>query len=151
MKKVFVIIGGIVLMIAIILGVTTCGILHVADEYIKEKEPEIRQYVQMNVTEQNTYIEKHMDEIFMSVSKEIKPEDKDIDKETLEKKKNDPELREAGIQLGRSLMASFAMGSENISKELSADDKTKYQTEADDLEPRIEAYGNIMKKYEKKN
>lgn len=149
MRKVFIIIGGILLMFAIILGVTTCGILHVADEYIKEKEPEVRQYVQMTETEQNSYVEKNMDELFMSISKEIKPDDKDIDQAKLEEMKNDPELRAAGIKLGRSILASFAMGSENISKELSAEDKTKYQAEADSLETRIDDYGKVMKKYQK--
>ncbi|MBQ6976404.1 MAG: hypothetical protein IJQ16_07630 [Selenomonadaceae bacterium] len=149
MKKVFIIIGGILLMFAIILGVTTCGILHVADEYIKEKEPEVRQYVQMTEADQNAYVEKNMDEIFMSISKEIKPDDKELDQAKLEQMKNDPELRDAGIRLGRSILASFAMGSENISKELNADDKAKYQAEADDLEPRIDAYGNALKKYQK--
>ena len=150
MKKVFMIIGGIVLVFAIILGVTTCGVLHVADEWSKEKEPEVRQYLQMTEADQNVYIEKHMDELFMSISDDIKPDDEDIDKETLDKMKNDPELRDAGIKLGRSLIATFAMNSENLSKELNADDKTKYKAEADDLDSRIETYGNIMKKYEKK-
>ena len=149
MKKVLIIIGGIVLLFAIILGVTTCGVLHVADEWAKEKEPEVRKYIQMTQAEQNAYIEKHIDELFMSISNEIKPEDDELDKEKLNQMKNDPELRDAGIQLGRSLLASFAMGSENISKELSADDKNKYQAEVDDLETRIKAYSDIMKKYEK--
>lgn len=151
MKKVFMIIGGIVLIFAIILGVTTCGVLHVADEWAKEKEPEVRQYMQLNETEQNVYIEKHMDEIFMSISKEIKPDDMKLDQAKLEQMKTDPELRDACIKLGRSLLATFVMGSENLSNELSVDDKTKYQAEADDLEKRLEIYGNIMKKYEKKN
>ena len=149
MKKVFMVIGGIVLIFAIILGVTTCGVLHVADEWAKEKEPEVQKYLQLTEAEQNVYIEKHMDEIFMSISKEIKPDDKEFDKEKWEQMKTDPELRDAGIKLGRSLLATFVMGSENLSKELSADDKTKYQAEADELETRLEIYSNIMEKYEK--
>ena len=149
MKKVLMIIGGIVLLFAIVLGVTTCGVLHVADEWAKEKEPEVRKYLQMTEAEQNVYIEKHMDEIFMSISKDIKPDDKELDKEKWEQIKNDPELRDAGIKLGRSLLATFAMGSENLSNELSADDKTKYQMEADELENRLETYNNIMGKYDK--
>ena len=149
MRKVLMIIGGIVLMFAIILGVTTCGILHVADEYIKEREPEVHQYVQMTETDQNAYVEKNMDELFMSISNEIKPDDENIDQAKLKEMENDPELRAAGIKLGRSILANFAMGSENISKELSDDDKKKYQAEADTLEACIDDYGKVMKKYEK--
>ena len=88
MKKVLVIIGCIVLLFAIILGVTTCGVLKIADDWAKEREPEVRQYLQMNEAEQNAYIEKHMDELFMGISNEIKPEDKELDKEKLSQIKN---------------------------------------------------------------
>lgn len=149
-KKILAIIGAIVIVTIVVLGITTCGVMKVADDWVKEKEPEMRQYVQMNEAEQNAYVEKHMDELFRRVdvyaekhSAESTPEDREVWK----KFENDPEAKAAGLQLGRSLVAALVMSSENITNELSTEDKAKYEKESNELETRTDAYTKIADKY----
>lgn len=149
-KKILAIIGAIVIVAIVVLGITTCGVMKVADDWVKEKEPEMRQYVQMNEAEQNAYVENHIDELFRRVDvyaekhpEEETPEDREIWK----KFESDPEAKAAGLQLGRSLVATIIMSSENIIKELSAEDKTKYENESNELGTRTDAYMKILEKY----
>ena len=150
LRKILAIIGAIVLVAIVVLGITTCGVMKVADDWVKEKEPEMRQYVQMSEAEQNAYVEKHMDELFRRIdvySKEHSAESTPEEREAWKKFENDPEAKAAGLQLGRSLVAALIMASENITKELSAEDKAKYEAEANDLEARTDAYTKIADKY----
>ena len=150
MKK-FLLIGGILgLMVLIVLGVTMCGVMKVANDWVKEKEPELRQYVQMTEVEQNDYVEKHMDELFRRVEEYAEGHRENAPKDQREKWaefEKDPEAKAAAIQLGRSIVAALIMASEPITAELSADDKAKYENEANDTEQRTEAYTKFMKKY----
>ena len=144
------IIGAIVVVAFIVLGVTTCGIMKVADDWVKEKEPELRQYVQMNEQEQNSYVEKHMDELFRRVDEYTESHKENSTQENRDnwaRFESDSEAKEAGIQLGRSLVAALIMASEPITNELSATDKEKYQAESEDIERRTEIYTSFMEKY----
>ena len=137
-------------MVLVVLGVTMCGVIKVADDWVKEKEPELRQYVQMTEVEQNEYVEKHMDELFRRVEEYAKGHSENASKEQREKwieLEKDPEAKAAGIQLGRSIVAALIMASDPITAELSADDKTKYENESNDTEQRTETYTKFMKKY----
>ena len=145
-KKILMIVGALVLVAIVVLGVTMCGVKQVADEKLKEKEPQLRQYVQMTEVDQNTYVEKNMNELFTTIIGELK-DDKEISKENLQKLESDPEAKEAGIQLGRSIVAMFIISSDNIVKDLSPADKDKYTKESDELSNRLETYRGFMKKY----
>ena len=145
-KKILMIIGALVLVAIVVLGVTMCGVKQVADEKLKEKEPQLRQYVQMTEVDQNTYVEKNMNELFTTIIGELK-DDKEISKENLQKLESDPEAKEAGIQLGRSIVAMLIISSDNIVKDLIPADKDKYTKESDELSNRLETYRGFMKKY----
>lgn len=150
MKKILLILGILGLMVLVVLGVTMCGVMKVADDWVKEKEPELRQYVQMTEVEQNEYVEKHMDELFRRVEEYAEGHSENVSKEQREKWiefEKDLEAKAAGIQLGRSIVAALIMASDPITAELSADDKTKYENEANDTEQRTETYTKFMKKY----
>ena len=146
-KKILAVIGAIVIVAFVVLGVTTCGIMKVADEALKEREPQLRQYVQMTEEEQNAYVEKNMDELFAGISREIKPDDTKIDKEKLAEMEKDPAVRAAGIQLGRSLVATFIISSDAILKDLSDEDKSKFQAESAEMEKRLEAHSKLVNAY----
>ena len=145
-KKILMIIGALVLICIVVLGVTMCGVKQVADEKLKEKEPQLRQYVQMTEVDQNTYVEKNMNELFTTIIGELK-DDKEISKENLQKLESDPEAKAAGIQLGRSIVAMLIISSDNIVKDLIPADKDKYTKESDELSNRLDAYHGFMKKY----
>ena len=146
-KKILAIVGAIVIVAFVVLGVTTCGIMKVADEALKEREPQLRQYVQMTEADQNVYVEKNMDELFAGISREIKPDNAEIDKEKFAQMEKDPAVRAAGIQLGRSLVATFIISSDAILKDLSDADKSKFQAEADELEKRLETHSQLVNTY----
>ena len=145
-KKILMIVGALVLVAIVVLGVTMCGVKQVADEKLKEKEPQLRQYVQMTEVDQNTYVEKNMNELFTTIIGELK-DDKEISKENLQKLESDPEAKAAGIQLGRSIVAMLIISSDNIVKDLIPADKDKYTKESDELSNRLDAYHGFMKKY----
>lgn len=150
MRKVFLIVGILAIMVFVVLGVTMCGVMKVADEWVKEKEPELRQYVQMTEIEQNEYVEKHKDELFRRVEEYVEAHQENASKEVREKWaefEKDPEAKAAGIQLGRSIVAALIMASEPIIKELSADDNAKYEKEASETEDRTEIYKKLLEKY----
>ncbi len=145
-KKILMIIGALVLVGIVVLGVTMCGVKQVAEEKLKEKEPELRRYVQMTEVDQNAYVEKNMNELFNTIIGEFK-EDQEISKENLKNLEEDPEAKAAGIQLGRSIVAMFVISSENIVKDLSPADKDKYTKESEDLNNRLDTYHGFIKKH----
>ena len=149
-KKILVILGILAFVGIVTVGVTTCGILKLTGDWVKEKEPELRQYVQMTEEEQNSYIEKNTDELFRKIDVYAEKNKDDLtaeEKESWKKFESDPEAKAASLQLGRSLVAGLIMSSENIVKELSAEDKEKYEKESELLSERTEIYKNLLEKY----
>lgn len=146
-KKILLILGALVLIGIVVFGVTMCGVKQVAEEKLKEKEPQLRQYVQMTEVDQNAYVEKNMNELFTTIIGELKNEN-ELSKEKMQRLEADPEAKAAGIQLGRSIVAMFIISSDNIVKDLSPADKEKYTKESDDLSNRLDAYNVFLKKYD---
>ncbi|MBR5913544.1 MAG: hypothetical protein IKZ58_04215 [Selenomonadaceae bacterium] len=149
-KKILVVLGIFAFVAIVTLGVTTCGVMKIADDWIKEKEPELRQYVQMTEDEQNAYVEKNRDELLrrIKVYAEKNPENTSPEqKETWKKIVEDPEVKAAGLQLGRSIVALLISSSDNITKDLSAEDKAKYEKEANELQERTDIYTKLLEKY----
>lgn len=144
MKKVLIVVGILVAIGAVIIGVASYGVVKVVDEAIKEKEPEFRQYISMNVEQQNAYVEKNLDFLLESAIKDSK---KIEEKENLEKVKADPEARKAGMELGRSIIASLILSSDSIVKDLNAEEKSKLRAESDNMSARMEKYFTILDKY----
>lgn len=143
----------------ILLGVLVLGVIGVAitgfvlheavDDAVKSKEPQLRQYVQLEEAAQNKYILDNAAELLqgMDLNKDGKPEDKE-QVELFVKANANPEVQKALVALGRSFMASAIMVSDPIVKDLSADAKAKYQQEESQLSANMQAYADIVKKIE---
>ena len=139
----------------ILLGVLILGVLafaiigygtyKVADETIKDKEPQLRQYLQMDEAAQNKYILDNINEILTKVDldNDGKPEDKEK-LELLMKLNEQPDIQKALIELGRSLVAGVIMLSEPIVNDMSSDIKAKYQKEYDEFERRLDKYSKLV-------
>ena len=137
-KKILAIVGAVVIVAVVVLGVTTCGIMKVADEALKEREPQLREYVKMTEEQQNDYVSKNMDDLTASIAAEDQKARKN-----LEKMKNVPEYRAACLKLGRSIMAMYIISSEPVTADLSEDDKAKYQAESDQLAANLDALSKV--------
>ena len=121
------------------------GTYKVVDNTLKEKEPQLRQYMQLNEAEQNKYILEHAQELLSQIdlNKDGKPEEKE-QLELLIKVNEKPEVQEALVDLGRALMAMGLTASEAIVKDMSADVKSKYEAEANNFTERFEKYAEIV-------
>lgn len=139
---VFAIIGVVAVIGFVALGY---GTYKVADEALKEKEPQLRQYLQMDTDAQNKYILDNINLILTKVDldKDGKPEEKEAI-EKLMKLNEQPDIQKAIVDVGRSLMASAIILSDSIVKDMSADIKAKYEKEAEELETRAQKYSKLV-------
>lgn len=117
------------------------GTYKAVDETLKGKEPQLRQYMQMDEVAQNQYILDNFSEIMAGVDldKDGKPEDRE-DFEKFMRANENPEIKQQLVDVGRSFMATAIMMSDGIAKDISADIEAKYQKEVDELEARIDKY-----------
>ena len=136
---------GLVVLGVIVVAIMGYGTYKVADEAIKEHEPQLRQYLQMDEAAQDKYILDNVNELLSNVDldKDGKPEDKET-LERLMKLNAQPEIQNAFINLGRSLLAGVIMLSDPIVKEMSADVKAKYQKESDEFKERADKYSKLI-------
>lgn len=139
LKKLLIAVG--VLAILGVVGVILVG--NKIDTVIKEKEPEFRQYLTMTPEEQNAYVEKNLD-IFMQM---VMRNSEEKAKAAYDKIKNDPEVRAAAVDFGRSVVAGFIMASEPIVKDMAEDMKAKIQAEVDAAQSRGDKYKALLEKY----
>ena len=144
-KKILAILGAIVLVAIIVLGITTCGVMKVADEALKEREPQLREYVKMTEEQQNEYVLKNMDDLTAAIAAEAKTDSAEDQKarKSLDEIKTLPEYRAAGLKLGRSIVAMFIISSDPIVADLSPEDKAKYQAEYEQLEANLNAFMEV--------
>lgn len=139
---VFAIIGVVAVIGFVALGY---GTYKVADEALKEKEPQLRQYLQMDEAAQNKYVLDNIIEVSAKVDldKDGKPEDKEKFERFL-KLNAQPDIQKALVDVGRSLMASAIILSEPIVNDMTPDIKAKYEKEAEDFETRTEKYKKLI-------
>jgi len=135
----------VLVLLAIIGAFTIYGSYKVVDNAIKLKEPQMRQYVQMDEAAQNKYIVDNYVEIMdgVDINKDGTPEQK-AELELLKQVNTAPDVRKALVEMGRSLMATAVLMSDNVTNELSADDKAKYKQERDQLTARLEKYSDLI-------
>ena len=135
----------ILVILAIIGAFTIYGSYKVVDNAIQAKEPQLRQYVQMDEAAQNKYIVDNYIDIMdgVDINKDGTPEQK-AELELLKQVNTAPDVRKALVEMGRSLMATAVLMSDNVTNELSAEDKAKYQQERSQLETRLEKYGELV-------
>ena len=136
---------GVIILGAIAVGVMGYGTYKIADEALKEKEPQLRQYLQLDEAAQNKYILEHVDELLANadIDKDGKPEDKEKIARLKELNKQ-PEIQQALADFGRSFMATAITLSDPIVKDMSADVKAKYEQEAEQMEARLDKYGKLI-------
>ena len=136
---------GVVILGFILFALFGYGTYKVANEALKEHEPQLRQYLQMDEATQNKYILDNMNELFTKVDldKDGKPEDKEKLKRLM-KLNEQPEIQKAFIDVGRSTLASIIMLSDSIVKDMSADIKAKYEKESEEFEARADKYSKLI-------
>ena len=121
------------------------GTYKVVDDALKAKEPQLRQYMQLDETAQNKYIVDNFTELLAGadLDKDGKPEDKEK-LELLKKANTNPEIQQALADVGRSLMAEAILMSDAITKDMNADVKAKYQKEAEQFDTRAQKYSKLL-------
>lgn len=136
---------GVVILGFILFALFGYGTYKVANEALKEHEPQLRQYLQMDEATQNKYLLDNMNELFTKVDldKDGKPEDKEKLKRLM-KLNEQPEIQKAFIDVGRSTLASIIMLSDSIVKDMSADIKAKYEKESEEFEARADKYSKLI-------
>ncbi|MBR0288115.1 MAG: hypothetical protein IJQ82_03975 [Selenomonadaceae bacterium] len=136
---------GVVILGFILFALFGYGTYKVANEALKEHEPQLRQYLQMDEATQNKYILDNMNELFTKVDldKDGKPEDKEKLKRLM-KLNEQPEIQKAFIDVGRSTLANIIMLSDSIVKDMSADIKAKYEKESEEFEARADKYSKLI-------
>ncbi len=113
----------------------------IGDE-IEKRVPEFRQYVTMTTEEQNAYISKNIDEIyedFFSLISNNSVEKSEM-KSVLTEMDKKPELMQAKINWGRSMVAGFILNIEDLRKDLTPEDLKKFQAEKAEYEVRLLEY-----------
>lgn len=139
LKKILIAVG--ILAVLGIVGIVFIG--NKIDSALKAREPEFRQYLTMTVEEQNAYVEQNID-IFLQMMMQ-KADEKG--QAAFDKIKNDPEVRAAAVEFGRSIVAGFIMASEPIVKDMAEDVKAQIKAEADEIESRGDKYTKLLEKY----
>ena len=121
------------------------GTYKVVDNTLKEKEPQLRQYMQMDEAAQDKYIADNVTELLngIDLDKDGKPEDKE-QLELMKKANANPEIQKALVEVGRSFLASTILFSDSITKDMSADVKAKYEKESNEFETRLDKYTKLL-------
>ena len=139
-----------ILLAVVILGVIAAAILgygtyKVADDLIKQKEPQLRQYMQMDRAAQDKYISDNVAELLAGIdlNKDGKPEDKE-QLEHFKQANTNPEIKQALTDVGRSFLSTVILTSDSLTKDMSADVKASYQKESDQLEARLDHYSKLL-------
>lgn len=145
-RTVLMVLAGIVFIIAVVAGVTACGIVSITEDFLKEREPEMLKYVQLNAQEQNEYVEKNLDEILRSAQVYVNA----AAQENWDAIRKDPEVHEAAIKLARSFCAAFVLHLDTVKKNLSAEDLARYEEEANSAEGHIDEFKKALEKHQKK-
>lgn len=142
LKKILI---GVVVLGAIAFAVIGFGTYKVADETLKEHEPQLRQYLQMDEAAQDKYILDNVNELLSNVDldKDGKPEDREK-LQRLMKLNEQPEIQKAFIDVGRSALAGLILFSDPIVKDMSADIKDKYEKESKEFEARADKYTKLI-------
>ena len=146
MKKILVGVGIFFVIAIAIFGFLSYETVSLVQEKFEAHKPELKQYITMNIDEQNAYVEKNLDFLIET----MKNNANDKDKKAWEQIKNSPEAKAAGIEVGRSIIAMAITSSEDLSANLQSDIKSKFEKEAKELEARFDKFSKIAETYEKK-
>ena len=142
LKKILI---GVVILGVIVVALIGYGTYTAADEALKQHEPQLRQYLQMDEAAQNKYVLDNIIEVSAKVDldKDGKPEDKEKIERFL-KLNTQPDIQKALVDVGRSTVAKFIIMSEPIVKDMTPDIKAKYEKEAEEFDMRAEKYRKLI-------
>lgn len=152
LKKIFMVIGILaVIGVVVVVGGSVYFASKIATA-VEEKEPEFRQYVTMTTEEQNAYVEKNVEEIFDIVFPLSGANDQELAqmKAVMKELDNNPEIRQAKIDWGRSAVAMFIVDNEKITKGLSPEVLKSLQTERAEYDLRQLKYKQLIDNYKLK-
>ena len=121
------------------LGFFTYGIVKLSNNVMEKLEPEMKQYVKMTTEEQDKYVIDNMENLLLKL-KQFDDED------SIGLIKTDPAVRQAGIDVGRSLCASVIVDTDSIAAELTPAEKEKYKKEAAEAEARNDKFSKEMER-----
>ena len=121
------------------LGVFTYGIVKLSNNVMEKLEPEMKQYVKMSTEEQDKYVIDNMENLLFKL-KQFDDED------SISLIKTNPAVRQAGIDVGRSLCASVIVDTDSIAAELTPAEKEKYKKEAAEAEARNDKFSKEMER-----
>ena len=121
------------------LGFFTYGIVKLSNNVMEKLEPEMKQYVKMTTEEQDKYVIDNMENLLLKL-KQFDDED------SIGLIKTDPAVRQAGIDVGRSLCASVIVDTDSIAAELTPAEKEKYKKEAAETEARNDKFSKEMER-----
>ncbi|MCR5833567.1 MAG: hypothetical protein K6G55_02850 [Selenomonadaceae bacterium] len=140
LKKIF--IGMITLGVGILVGFTSAHYIkyQTVDDMIAEKQDDFKYYMTLSHEEQNEYVLKHINEILTLVRREAKTEQEKIELQNIVESEDNPVLKKAMIEFGRSIMATGIVASETIFQGLSEEVKLRYENESGKLSYRFENY-----------
>ena len=135
----------VVVLLAVVGAVMLYGTYKVVDDAFKEKEPQLRQYMQLDEAAQNKYIIDNCAELLdgADLDKDGTPEEKE-NIELLKKANTNPEIQQALADVGRSVMAKAILMSDSITKDMSDDVKAKYQKESEQFDARADKYSKLI-------
>ena len=128
---------GVFVLAVIAVGLVGFGIFKAHKAYTEKIEPDMKRYVTMTQQEQDQYVLSKLEEFYglayrMNTSEE--------GKKAVEAMQNDPAIRQAGLVWGRSLCATIIKDSDEISANLSPQEKAKYVQEAKDFDDKSERF-----------
>ena len=107
--------------------------------FTKKMEPKIKTYVLLTKEEQDEYVITHMEKLFGNF---LESEELQSYQDIMN---NDPKVRQAGIDWGRSACATFIVDSEEIFSGLSSEDKAAYYTEKEEYQQRFYRFRTLLK------
>ncbi len=105
----------------------------------KKMESEMKTYVQLTKEEQDEFVITLMEETIFEFKN---PEESQAFQDMMN---NDPEVRQAGIDWGRSACARVIVNSEDIFSGLSSEDKAAYYAEEEEYEQRYDRFKALVK------
>lgn len=126
------------------------GTYKAADDFVKNNEPQLRQYTKLDEAAQNEFVKQHEDELLAQISMATtNPEDK-TELALLEKMSEEPDVKKARVELGRAIIAAAILHSDSIVAELNDTLKAKYKDEAESLKTCMTKYYDALDAAEKK-
>ena len=151
-KKILMVIGALTIIGVIVLVGGTYYVGNKITGELEKREPEFRQYITMTTEEQNAYVSKNVDAFYNLISSLAGESDEELAEfQTVMKQlDSDPEIFQAKVNWGRSIVATFILANENITKDLSADVLQKLQDEKNEKDAHYLEYKKLINEYKLK-